>query len=135
METTETPDSSSSQQCVREENLNCPPEPLVQSKSKKKKKSGKKKASDSNEPQQKPAEEKEGGEDTALVSVIFSVLKLVTVASCCLFDLMCECDCVFQSAEEQLNRQLDWCIEQLELGMRSLKATPKQSMMFTCHSI
>lgn len=33
-----------------------------------------------------------------------------------------------QSAEEQLNRQLDWCIEQLELGMKSLKATPKQSI-------
>uniref|UniRef100_A0A1A7W8N9 Chromosome 8 open reading frame 33 n=1 Tax=Iconisemion striatum TaxID=60296 RepID=A0A1A7W8N9_9TELE len=31
-----------------------------------------------------------------------------------------------QSAEEQLNRQLDWCIEQLELGLRSQKGTPKQ---------
>ncbi|XP_013887036.1 UPF0488 protein C8orf33 homolog [Austrofundulus limnaeus] len=31
-----------------------------------------------------------------------------------------------QSAEEQLNRQLDWCIEQLELGLRSKKGTPKQ---------
>ncbi|XP_017274001.1 UPF0488 protein C8orf33 homolog [Kryptolebias marmoratus] len=31
-----------------------------------------------------------------------------------------------QSAEEQLNRQLDWCIEQLELGLRSHKGTPKQ---------
>ncbi|XP_038592283.1 UPF0488 protein C8orf33 homolog isoform X2 [Micropterus salmoides] len=31
-----------------------------------------------------------------------------------------------ESAEEQLNRQLDWCIEQLELGMRSPKGTPKQ---------
>uniref|UniRef100_A0A146X3C1 Zgc:112185 n=2 Tax=Fundulus heteroclitus TaxID=8078 RepID=A0A146X3C1_FUNHE len=30
------------------------------------------------------------------------------------------------SAEEQLNRQLDWCIEQLELGIRSQKGTPKQ---------
>ncbi|XP_069011911.1 UPF0488 protein C8orf33 homolog [Embiotoca jacksoni] len=30
------------------------------------------------------------------------------------------------SAEQQLNRQLDWCIEQLELGMRSQKGTPKQ---------
>uniref|UniRef100_H3BW66 Zgc:112185 n=1 Tax=Tetraodon nigroviridis TaxID=99883 RepID=H3BW66_TETNG len=30
------------------------------------------------------------------------------------------------SAEEQLNRQLDWCVEQLELGMKSLKTTPKQ---------
>jgi len=30
------------------------------------------------------------------------------------------------STEEQLQRQLDWCIEQLELGMRSNKASPKQ---------
>ncbi|XP_072312122.1 UPF0488 protein C8orf33 homolog isoform X2 [Eucyclogobius newberryi] len=31
------------------------------------------------------------------------------------------------STEEQLQRQLDWCIEQLELGMRSHKASPKQT--------
>ncbi|KAM4524486.1 UPF0488 protein C8orf33 homolog [Odontesthes bonariensis] len=30
------------------------------------------------------------------------------------------------SSEEQLNRQLDWCIEQLELGMKSQKGTSKQ---------
>lgn len=36
-------------------------------------------------------------------------------------------ECFSQSAEEQLNRQLDWCMEQLELGMKSLKSTPKQS--------
>ncbi|KAM9424506.1 UPF0488 protein C8orf33 homolog [Pholidichthys leucotaenia] len=30
------------------------------------------------------------------------------------------------SPEEQLNRELDWCIEQLELGMRSQRGTPKQ---------
>ncbi|KAM9715950.1 UPF0488 protein C8orf33 homolog [Menidia menidia] len=30
------------------------------------------------------------------------------------------------SSEEELNRQLDWCIEQLELGMKSQKGTPKQ---------
>lgn len=30
------------------------------------------------------------------------------------------------SAEEQLQRQLDWCIDQLEVGMRSQKATSKQ---------
>lgn len=30
------------------------------------------------------------------------------------------------STEEQLQRQLDWCIEQLEQGMRSHKATTKQ---------
>ncbi|XP_035518824.1 UPF0488 protein C8orf33 homolog [Morone saxatilis] len=106
METTESADTSSalSQQGVQKENpstlqeVNPPPEPSVQSKAKKKKKSGKKKPSDSAEPQQKAssAEGSEGGEDTEL------------------------------SAEEQLNRQLDWCIEQLESGMRSQKGTPKQ---------
>ncbi|XP_077595785.1 UPF0488 protein C8orf33 homolog [Stigmatopora nigra] len=30
------------------------------------------------------------------------------------------------SSEEQFQRQLDWCIEQLELGMKLQKATPKQ---------
>ncbi|KAM9817154.1 UPF0488 protein C8orf33 homolog [Neosynchiropus ocellatus] len=30
------------------------------------------------------------------------------------------------SAEEQLNRELDWCIEQLELGLNSQKATSRQ---------
>lgn len=137
METTEAPDSSSSssQQCVQEENLNSPPEPLVQTKSKKKKKSGKKKVPDNIEPQQKPAEESKGGEDTVLVSVKLFFFKFITVGAFRLFNLMSECDCVFQSAEEQLNRQLDWCIEQLELGMRSQKATPKQSMMFPSHSI
>lgn len=30
------------------------------------------------------------------------------------------------NTEEQLQRQLDWCIEQLEHGLRSQKATPKQ---------
>lgn len=34
---------------------------------------------------------------------------------------------MFQSEEEQFKRQLDWCIEQLELGLRSQKATQKQS--------
>lgn len=107
METTETPDASSpgSQKGVQGEKPSLPkevnslPEPSEQSKTKKKKKkSAKKKPSDSNEPQQKPssAEESQRAEDTEL------------------------------SAEEQLNRQLDWCIEQLELGMRSQKATPKQ---------
>ncbi|CAN9508562.1 unnamed protein product [Ophioblennius macclurei] len=38
-----------------------------------------------------------------------------------------ECDATNEpSTEEQLNRQLDWCIEQLELGLRSQKGTPKQ---------
>lgn len=106
METTETPGTSSpgSQQCDQEDKpsplqeVNSPPEPSVQSKSKKKKKSEKKKPSASTDPQEKPslAEVGQGGEDTE------------------------------PSAEEQLNRQLDWCIEQLELGMRSPKGTPKQ---------
>ena len=39
---------------------------------------------------------------------------------------------VFQSAEEQLNRQLDWCIEQLEHGLRTQKGTPKQSQCNYC---
>ncbi|XP_014872370.1 UPF0488 protein C8orf33 homolog [Poecilia latipinna] len=30
------------------------------------------------------------------------------------------------SPEEQLNRELNWCIEQLQLGMKSQKGTPKQ---------
>ncbi|KAF7661575.1 hypothetical protein LDENG_00259070 [Lucifuga dentata] len=68
------------------------------SKAKKKKKSGKKKASERKEADLLPisTEECTGGEDTEL------------------------------SAEQQLNRQLDWCIEQLELAMRSQKSTPKQ---------
>lgn len=31
------------------------------------------------------------------------------------------------TAEQQLNRELDWCIEQLELGLRTRKTTPKQT--------
>ncbi|KAK2820239.1 hypothetical protein Q5P01_023198 [Channa striata] len=98
METAETPDSSSpgSGHCVQKEKLTSPPEPKAQSKTKKKKKPGKKKASDGTESQQSSSKESQGGEDTEL------------------------------SAEEQLNRQLDWCIEQLELGMKSQKGTPKQ---------
>ncbi|KAM7370944.1 hypothetical protein PAMP_010452 [Pampus punctatissimus] len=73
-----------------------PPEPSKTKK--KKKKSGKKNASDNTEAQQEPstAAGSQGGENTEL------------------------------SAEEQLNRQLDWCIEQLEMGMRSQKGTTKQ---------
>ncbi|XP_056222204.1 UPF0488 protein C8orf33 homolog isoform X2 [Seriola aureovittata] len=105
METGETPDTSSqgSQRTVQEEKPsslqedNSTPELSVQTKAKKKKKkSGKKNASECSEAQQMPAEGSQGDEDTQL------------------------------SAEEQLNRQLDWCIEQLELGMRSQKGTPKQ---------
>ncbi|XP_073345895.1 UPF0488 protein C8orf33 homolog [Pagrus major] len=102
METTET--APAGQQGVQEEKpsppqeVNSPPEPSAQSKAKKKKKSGKKKGSEGNESQQKPssAEGNQGGEETEL------------------------------SAEEQLNRQLDWCIEQLESGLKTQKATPKQ---------
>ncbi|KAM9838045.1 UPF0488 protein C8orf33 homolog [Aulostomus maculatus] len=73
-------------------------EPPAPSKTKKKKKSGKKKATGGAEAQQEqnPVEGSAGGEDTEL------------------------------SPEEQLKRQLDWCIEQLELGMKSQKATTKQ---------
>ncbi|XP_020391353.1 UPF0488 protein C8orf33 homolog [Rhincodon typus] len=31
------------------------------------------------------------------------------------------------SSEEQLRREVDWCIEQLELGLRTQKAKPKQA--------
>ncbi|XP_033886009.1 UPF0488 protein C8orf33 homolog isoform X2 [Acipenser ruthenus] len=30
------------------------------------------------------------------------------------------------SSEQQLSRELDWCIEQLELGLKTQKSTPKQ---------
>ncbi|XP_029932978.1 UPF0488 protein C8orf33 homolog [Myripristis murdjan] len=67
---------------------------------KKKKKPGRKKASEessSSEVQEGPSSaEGSHGEETAL------------------------------TAEEQLKRELDWCIEQLELGMRTQKGTPKQ---------
>ncbi|XP_029311385.1 UPF0488 protein C8orf33 homolog isoform X2 [Cottoperca gobio] len=103
METTDIPDTSTpaSQKCVQEEKplpsqeVNSPPEQLKAKK--KKKKSGKKKPTDGTEAQQtaSSAEGNQGGDDTEL------------------------------SAEEQLNRQLDWCIEKLESGMRSQKGTPK----------
>lgn len=106
METAGNPDACSrgSQGCIGEEKpsslqeVNSSPELSVQSKvkKKKKKKSGKTKVLESTEAQQKPAEGSQGGEDKEL------------------------------SAEEQLNRQLDWCIEHLEKGMRSQKGTPKQ---------
>lgn len=96
VEDMETADAPERQQDVHEETTL--PEQSVQSKAKKKKKPGKKKPSNSTEQQQKStsAEGSLEAEDTEL------------------------------SAEEQLNRQLDWCIEQLELGMRSQKGTPKQ---------
>ncbi|TNN39695.1 UPF0488 protein C8orf33 [Liparis tanakae] len=106
METTEPRDSGSpsGRPRVPEEppallqEVNSTPEPSAQSqaKKKKKKKSGKKNVPDGAEAQQSPAEGSRGGEDAEL------------------------------SAEQQLNRQLDWCIEQLESGMLSQRATPKQ---------
>lgn len=108
METTDTGDiaSASSQHAVREakpsppRGANPPPEPSLQSKPKKKKKnkSGKNNPSDSTEAQQAAtsAEGGRGGEDAEL------------------------------SAEEQLSRQLDWCIEQLECSMSTQKIAPKQ---------
>lgn len=103
MDTAETPDTSSpgSQQEKPSllQEVSSPSQSSVQSKNKKKKKkSGKKKSSDSTETQQMQAsaEGSQGAEGTEL------------------------------SAEEQLNRQLDWCIEQLELAMRSQKGTSKQ---------
>lgn len=102
METTEAADTSSSgsQQCVGKEQPSLLQEvdslPESSAQSKKKKKKSGKKKPSDTETQQKPAEGSQGGEDSEL------------------------------SAEEQLNRQLDWCIEQLELGMRSQKGTPKQ---------
>lgn len=102
MDMTETPDASSpgnqKEKPTLPQEVNSPTETTAQSKSKKKKKKSGKKPSDGAEPQQSQgsAEGSQGGEDAEL------------------------------SAEEQLNRQLDWCIEQLELGMRSPKGTPKQ---------
>ncbi|KAG7226333.1 hypothetical protein INR49_013744 [Caranx melampygus] len=102
MDTAETPDTShpggqhSVEKPSSQQEVNSPPEPSAQSKTKKKKKSGKKKASESTEAQQPSSEGSHGAEDTQL------------------------------SSEEQLNRELDWCIEQLELGLRCQKGTPKQ---------
>lgn len=104
MDTAETPETSS--QGNQEEQTSSLKEVVpssessgqLKAKKKKKKKSGKEKSSESNEMQPKPAStaESQDGKDTEL------------------------------SAEEQLNRQLDWCIEQLESGLRSQKGTQKQ---------
>ncbi|KAK5850693.1 hypothetical protein PBY51_001548 [Eleginops maclovinus] len=104
MDTTETTSSTGGQQCVEEEKppllqeVNSPVEQSEAKKKKKKNKSGKKNPAESSEAQQtqSSAEGSEGGKETAL------------------------------SAEAQLNRQLDWCIEQLESGMGTQKGTPKQ---------
>ncbi|KAM8837522.1 UPF0488 protein C8orf33 homolog [Spinachia spinachia] len=104
MHTADTRDASSPSSHVREakppppQEVNPPAEPSLQSKAKKKKKSGRNNPSDSKGAQQTPtsAEGGQGGEDVEL------------------------------SPEEQLNRQLDWCIEQLECSMRTHKIAPKQ---------
>lgn len=135
-ETRDTP-SPGSQQADPEEKpslpqeLSSPPELLVQTKAKKKKKSGTKKPSGGSEAQQKPssAEGTQGVEDTELVSVEYFTLNESWGAPA---HELIQCLNVFQSAEEQLNRQLDWCIEQLELGMKSQKGTAKQSTCLTC---
>ncbi|KAM4623390.1 UPF0488 protein C8orf33 homolog [Polymixia lowei] len=96
--------SPDSQSCAKEEKSSnaekgsTASEPLAPSKSQKKKKSAKKKAPQSTEGQQKPnsTEGSQGDESTAV------------------------------TAEQQLQRELDWCIEKLELGMRTQKGTPKQ---------
>lgn len=75
-----------------------PSESLVQSKSKKKKKSGKKKPTASSKSQESASssEGSHGDKDPVV------------------------------TAEQQLRRELDWCVEQLELGMKTQKGTPKQ---------
>eukprot|EP00066_Takifugu_rubripes_P012748 XP_011602014.1 PREDICTED: UPF0488 protein C8orf33 homolog isoform X3 [Takifugu rubripes] len=103
METTETQDTCSQdkQEGVREatsQDVSCHAEPVLQSKSKRNKKKKKSGKKQTSEAQQEkgPAKVNEAGKNTEL------------------------------SAEEQLNRQLDWCIEQLEMSFKSMKSTPKQ---------
>lgn len=102
METTETHDISSqnNQEGAQEQtsqDVSSLDHVVLQTKSKKKKKKKSGKSQTSLPPHESgSAQVNEAGKDTAL------------------------------SAEEQLNRQLDWCIEQMELGMKSLKTTPKQ---------
>ncbi|CAL8305036.1 unnamed protein product [Lota lota] len=75
-----------------------PSESLVRSKPKKKKKSGKNKTTERSQSQEKTSssEGSHGDKDSVL------------------------------TAEQQLQRELDWCIEQLELGLKTQKGTPKQ---------
>ncbi|XP_035811938.2 UPF0488 protein C8orf33 homolog [Amphiprion ocellaris] len=91
--------SPGSQQCIKDEKPSILQEGNSASEPSVQSKSKKKKKSGrkkTSEPPQKPAEGSQGGEEAEL------------------------------SAEEQLNRQLDWCIEQLELGLKCQKGTPKQ---------
>lgn len=91
--------SSGSQQCIQDEKPSVLQEGNSASEPSAQSKSKKKKKSGkkkTSEPPKKPDEGSPGGEEAEL------------------------------SAEEQLNRQLDWCIEQLELGLKCQKGTPKQ---------
>ncbi|XP_020780069.1 UPF0488 protein C8orf33 homolog [Boleophthalmus pectinirostris] len=95
--------SQNKQQCTELENTSCeqsassPNTSTSNTSKKKKKKTGKHKAVDNTTKEPKDtAAQEQGGESAE------------------------------QSTEEQLQRQLDWCIEQLELGMRSQKASTKQ---------
>lgn len=94
--------ASDSHTPAKEEKLP-PNEPPVSSKAKKKKKSGQKKttsgAIDGQQKQTTSSSAAEGAEGDGRTAL---------------------------SAEEQLNRELDWCIEQLELRMNTQKCTPKQ---------
>ncbi|NXP08672.1 CH033 protein, partial [Thinocorus orbignyianus] len=39
----------------------------------------------------------------------------------------CHQDETFQQPDEQLWKEVDWCVEQLELGLKTQKSTPKQA--------
>ncbi|KAG7272828.1 hypothetical protein CRUP_025808 [Coryphaenoides rupestris] len=73
-----------------------PSEPPVQLKSQKKKKSGKKKKTTESPKSQENTSPSEGDQDPEL------------------------------TAESNLQRELDWCMEKLELGLKTQKGTPKQ---------
>lgn len=130
METTETHDISSqnNQEGAQEQtsqDVSSLDQVVLQTKSKKKKKKSGKKQTSLPPHESGSAQVNEAGKDTALVSVWHFAPKIHLRVS--VNELFWCVNIFFQSAEEQLNRQLDWCIEQMELGMKSLKTTPKQS--------
>lgn len=97
---------------------------------KKKKPRNKKKKQEGSEGQKKPSP---ASQDAATSSSGQSVLVSVDTGPICLLN-----DTkthqrhwlhvyALQSSEQQLVRELEWCIEQLELGLRTQKSTPKQS--------
>ncbi|XP_041829973.1 UPF0488 protein C8orf33 homolog [Melanotaenia boesemani] len=100
MDTTETPDtcSSRSQQCVQEEEASLALEVIAPPEPSEQSKTKKKKKSGKKKPESETQQKPAEGSQGE---------KQLTV-------------------EEQLNRQLDWCIEQLELGLKTQKGTPKQ---------